>query len=398
MDVRTAIQITALLSLLTGLSLRYVQRDYPEEFAPSIRLWLLGLLLQPSAWLLYGLRDLAPDWLTMVVANGLLGYAFALHTRALWSFAGRRLSPWASDLPVVLIVVCEIVFTYFLPSMRLRVVTVSALLAVLTACAAFVLLDEHGPRRRSHRLTATAFLVLTGVLLIRIVYEGFRPGSLVHALATSWMQTAVFGLAAFFPTLATLGFVLMAGDRLHQELERQATLDPLTGIANRRTLSQLATRAVAQHQRHSRALALLLIDADHFKQINDELGHDVGDEALRTLAAVLQCTLRSEDLLGRLGGEEFVALLPETDAVAANTIAEWLRIAVEQTEFLVAQRLMPLKISIGIAVLRPGDEFTDLLRRADRAMYLAKSTGRNRVCGPLPAPCTPAVGIGEFPS
>jgi diguanylate cyclase (GGDEF)-like protein len=398
LDIRTTIMIAAALALMVGLSLRYVLRDYPATLLPSIRLWILGTVLQPTAWMLYGMRDAAPDWLTMVVANTLLGLAFAKHIQAVRTFAERPINRALIYAPVAAIALLEIVFTYDAPSIRWRTVSVSAVFCMQMLCAVTALLDWRQPQRRSYLLTAAAFLMLAAVLMVRIVYEGLRQGTLPSAFAATPMQTAVFALAAFFPTIATLGFVLMCSDRLHQELERQAGIDALTGISNRRTLLAQATRAIAQAHRHQHPLALLLVDADHFKRINDIYGHAAGDGALQTLVAALQYSLRGEDLLGRLGGEEFVVVLPEADQVAAHASAERLRLAVENVEFSSQHQSIPLRVSIGIALIGEGDDFASMLRRADQAMYAAKRAGRNRVAGPADAHVGSAAAEGHFGS
>jgi diguanylate cyclase (GGDEF)-like protein len=167
-------------------------------------------------------------------------------------------------------------------------------------------------------------------------------------------------------------------------LKHHATVDALTGINNRRTLDDLATRAIALAQESDEGLAVLMLDADHFKHINDVHGHEGGDEALRILAAVLQHSLPSDAMVGRVGGEEFVVVLPRADAPCARASAETLRAAVEDTVFHIQGGRVPLRVSIGIAVLEGGDDFASLLRRADQAMYAAKRAGRNCVHGPLP--------------
>src|SRR5262249_32795357 len=146
---------------------------------------------------------------------------------------------------------------------------------------------------------------------------------------------------------------------------------------------EFAARALTTAHRHGRALALLLIDADHFKHINDEYGHEAGDAALQCIATTLRRELRGEDLLGRLGGEEFVVILPDADESAALTGADRLRLAVENTEFAARGQCVPLRVSIGVAALVADDDLPALLRRADRAMYAAKRAGRNRVAGTL---------------
>ncbi len=396
LDIRTMIMLAATLALIVGVSLRYALLDYPTSLWPSIRLWILGTVLQPTAWVMYGMRGSIPDALAMVLANALLSFAYAKQIQAVRTFVGRPVNPMLTYLPVAAIAALEIFFTYVTPNMRWRLVLVSAVFCTQMLCALIALLDWSQPRRRSHLLTAAAFLGMAIVLIVRIAYEGLRVGTLASALAPTPMQTAVFALAAFFPTIATLGFVLMCSDRLHQELERQATTDSLTGISSRRTLDELATHAIAAAHRHKRSLALLLLDADHFKRINDVYGHEVGDQALQTIAATLQFALRGEDLLGRLGGEEFVAVLPDADEAAACAGAERLRLAIENAEFSVHHRAVPMRVSIGVAVIDAGDDFASLLRRADQAMYAAKRAGRNRVVGPAQLGLRPVVVEGHF--
>jgi diguanylate cyclase (GGDEF)-like protein len=276
------------------------------------------------------------------------------------------------------------------PSTRLRILIGSSLFAALLPLAWMPLFRSYRQsRRRSYLLTAVAFATLFGIMLLRVPYEFFNTDGLQNAFLSTPMQAFVFASLAFFPAIATLGFLLMCSSRLYQELERQATFDSLTGINNRRTLGDLADRAIAAAQRHRRGLAVLLIDADHFKRVNDVHGHAIGDAALQLIAATLQCALRAEDLLGRLGGEEFVVLLPDAGETAACASAERLRAAVERGEFSTAQCAIPLHISVGVAVFRSGDDFASLLRRADQAMYAAKRSGRNRVIGPSDLPDGP---------
>lgn len=385
LDIRTLIMLAAVVALLNGASLRYVLREYPADLSPSIRLWTLGVLAQATAWILFGLRDEIPDWLSIVGANSLLSLAFAQQVHAVRLFGGLPVRRVAVYAPAVAVLLDEIVFTYAVPSMLMRLLTATPLFSLQMIQGGLSLVSSAAVSRRSGRLTAAAFFALAAVLAARVVYESLHTEVLRSAFWDSPMQTIVFSFASLFVVVATLGFVLMCSDQLHQEIERQAMLDPLTGISNRRTLDVLAVQALATAQRHDRPLALLLVDADHFKRINDDCGHAAGDEALRLLAATLKRGLRNEDLLGRLGGEEFVAVLPESDEAAALASAERLRRAVEELEFTVGGRSMPLRISIGVATLRAGDDFAALLRRADAAMYAAKRAGRNCVCGPAGA-------------
>jgi diguanylate cyclase (GGDEF)-like protein len=385
LDIRTTVMIAALLALIVGSSLRYALRDYPASLLPSIRLWVLGTLLLPTAWMLYALRNDIPDLLSIVVANGLLGLGFAKQVEAVRRFVGRPDNPALIYAPVASILLCELVFTYVAPNMRLRGVTVSAIISAQLWCAFAALLGQGLPRRRGYLLTAAAFASLAVALLARALYVSVQEQVVATPFSSSPMQTIVFGLAAAFPVAATLGFLLMCNDRLYQELKHLATFDGLTGLNNRRALGELATRAIAAAQQGNERLAMLMLDADHFKHINDVYGHEGGDEALRTLAAVLRRSLRSGAMLGRVGGEEFVVVLPQADEACARDSAERLRVAVENAECRVQGERVPLRVSIGVAVIDGGDDFASLLRRADRAMYAAKRAGRNCVHGPLPA-------------
>lgn len=174
-----------------------------------------------------------------------------------------------------------------------------------------------------------------------------------------------------------------ADDRLKEysaEMERLATIDSLTDVLNRRRFFQLAQKELRRAVRYGRELSVLMVDIDYFKKINDTYGHAVGDEALRCVATACHQGLRENDLFGRLGGEEFAALLPETPIASAESVAERLRMAVEAAVVASSQGEVKMTASIGVAALLPGENNIEaLLRRADDALYAAKDQGRNRV-------------------
>ena len=160
--------------------------------------------------------------------------------------------------------------------------------------------------------------------------------------------------------------------------ENRAATDALTGLANRRAVNDTLNRMVAHASRSVQPLAAIVIDLDHFKQVNDRYGHDVGDSVLASVGELLSSTIRESDFVGRLGGEEFIVLCPDTGRAGALTLAEKLRAAISRKELSIVDD--PITASFGIAVM-PDDAGTAelLLRRADRALYLAKDHGRNRV-------------------
>jgi diguanylate cyclase (GGDEF)-like protein len=170
--------------------------------------------------------------------------------------------------------------------------------------------------------------------------------------------------------------------------QRRASTDALTGLPNRRALDDMLKRMVAESQRSNLPLAALMLDLDHFKRTNDQLGHSKGDELLAATGALLPHLLRASDFVARYGGEEFLILLPDTDLQGARIIAEKIRNAIGDIEL--AGEDIGLTVSIGVAT-RP-DHALDgeqLQRAADRALYTAKTNGRNRV--------EVASGLSELP-
>jgi diguanylate cyclase (GGDEF)-like protein len=172
----------------------------------------------------------------------------------------------------------------------------------------------------------------------------------------------------------------MCSERIRRQWERAASTDYLTGLANRRTLADAGAQRFAQARQQDRGFGLGVIDIDHFKSINDRYGHDVGDAALKHVAAKLELACREAELPARQGGEEFVVLFDDVAGDTALAAGERLRHAVAEAPFIAGELTLPVTVSIGVAVRLPEDrEFDCVLRRADAALYAAKRGGRNRV-------------------
>ncbi|WLT31119.1 GGDEF domain-containing protein [Geothrix sp. PMB-07] len=173
--------------------------------------------------------------------------------------------------------------------------------------------------------------------------------------------------------------------RYHQDMATRTTLDPLTGVGNRTTVLQQLESHVGLARRHQRPLSVILADLDHFKQVNDSHGHRAGDQALEAFGALLRHRLRGSDSVGRLGGDEFLILLPESSAAQALVAAEGLRHALTEHRLVLEDgQSLKLTCSLGVAELKPGDsDGGGLLARADAALYGAKAGGRDRA---QPAP------------
>jgi diguanylate cyclase (GGDEF)-like protein len=172
--------------------------------------------------------------------------------------------------------------------------------------------------------------------------------------------------------------MLMALERARFQLAALASTDELTGLTNRRVFNQHLSQALALGGRGAPEVSLLMADLDHFKRVNDDFGHHVGDEVLRTFARICREVFRSTDVVGRWGGEEFVALLPDTQVDQARSVAERLHSRLAQVPVLCGEARVDVRVSIGIVPLDPGASADINFQRLDAALYEAKALGRNR--------------------
>lgn len=195
-------------------------------------------------------------------------------------------------------------------------------------------------------------------------------------------RTRVLSVTLAIFVLATALAVFYRVRYLQRELARQATLDFLTGIPNRRHFMELAEREIHRSRRHASPFALAVVDLDWFKSINDNYGHQVGDQVLKQFCTVCRQTLRNLDVIGRIGGEEFALLMPNTRLAEACEVVERVRKTVEESGIHLADgSRMQFTGSFGLTTCSAeGQDLTALFRRADEALYEAKAAGRNRVC------------------
>ncbi|WP_372966513.1 GGDEF domain-containing protein [Marinobacter sp.] len=235
-------------------------------------------------------------------------------------------------------------------------------------------------------LSAPRKWTFPGLLMLWVYYVGLNilarffqplqpipdtPLYLVHL----FNLTVVFAMFSYL-TVFYLGVVLSAQKRLHSV----AITDSLTGLLNRRQMQYLLDQEIERFKRSGQPVSLMLMDLDHFKQINDTCGHDYGDKILRAFADILQKGVRSQDFVSRWGGEEFLVVMPQSSLADTIQTAERLRAAMESYDELKTVEQAPkVTVSIGVTMLQPGDDAARIIGRADRAMYRSKELGRNQV-------------------
>jgi len=269
----------------------------------------------------------------------------------------------------------------FVPAFALsaasRIVVSSLIVAGYTFLTATELRRE---RRRSliRRWPAAFVPVLHGaIFLFPVVLATVSPDDGIHSVARGWL--AVFAIEIVLYVVGTAFIVLiLAKDRTVRHYKAAATTDPLTGVLNRRGFFEATEILMGRHRKGMKPISVLAFDLDHFKSVNDRYGHAVGDAVLQLFARVARDTMRTNDIVGRLGGEEFVAVLPGTlkDAAAA---AERVRAALAASSIERNGMRIAATVSVGVACGSPSAPIDGLISRADGALYRAKAEGRNRV-------------------
>ncbi|MGZ5006363.1 MAG: GGDEF domain-containing protein [Methylobacter sp.] len=280
-----------------------------------------------------------------------------------------------------LIFLQNIWFVVIHPDVHARVVANSLVFALCNAaCARALFITIEQPLRTAYWFTGASFTLVAAILLLRAIIVFLAPANSYGLYLPTPINPASFFIGSMGQMCIAFGFVLMLNYRLSADLQKLALSDALTGALNRRSLEQEAKRLSARCTRTGDVLAMMIIDVDHFKAINDHYGHPVGDEVLKCLAAVAKKTIRSDDYFARYGGEEFCILLPSTTEKDAWILADRLRQNYAALIIESGGEILRSTISIGVSdSIHAGLEFSSLVTAADQAMYRAKQEGRNRV-------------------
>ncbi len=376
-DLRT-IHITAAIYACLCLYMLLIHRSTPG--LRGVQQIIYGYAAFAAGMELLALRGRIPDLLSVTVANSLL---ILINVFLYWGIAEllqlRRPQRWlflASVIPTALI---SLYTSYVHTNVSGRIIAVS-FIAVLQYCLIVRLLTGPGPRRiHMPRRGLAALFTLYAVINLYRAWEAHLndPRSRLSSAPTS---TFAFLTPILIGVMTALGVIWLAMAQLQHELEAQSQTDSLTGLLNRRALEQIGAEAIEYARRQRDHLSLIILDLDRFKAINDEHGHDGGDAVLSHAARCLRDNLREIDHIARLGGEEFVAVLPGTDHTRAAEIAESLRHCLANLTVDHLSQQIRLSASFGVATLLPTDiSWLEILRRGDRALYLAKEQGRDRV-------------------
>lgn len=354
-------------ALLMAAYMRGAERN------PALRCWmwarLLGGMAQMGFWVAPYCGARAVEGLAVFAWIG----AVMLEVTAYCLFFGYR--NWRRVIyPAMLASVAVLTGAIATGASRLQLQWIVSLIVALFATATAVVLLRPRDGSLMQRIIGVNDALFALSIWAWLVLE--------HG-AMNTVVTPIGGLAYLFSYLMMIvngfGFLLLSKQKDDAQMRRLATIDSLTDLLNRRAFFERAdsTRQLALRLR--KPIALMMLDLDHFKQLNDGFGHACGDQALRLFAATARASLRDHDLMGRLGGEEFALAMPGTSLEGARQAAERLRIAVSDAAPLDCAATYRMTVSIGVVTIEPDETLTAALARADHALYAAKTGGRNRV-------------------
>jgi diguanylate cyclase (GGDEF)-like protein len=379
LDVDTLFLVTIYVEVILGLLLLFAWAQ--NTAITGVAWWGFAHLLRAASVVLFGMYGTAPDWITIDLANAILFTAFAV------TWTGARVFDHRRPLPLLIfagaalwIIVCRAPAVE--PSFDVRVLLSSGVIAAYTWATAYEFWRGRGEPLVS-RWPAICLLFAHGALyLLRTPFGAMLPWSPVGNQVFESVWLTVLSFEALLFTIA-IAFILlaMAKERTEYRHKTAALVDPLTGISNRRAFLQDGTAQLKRQVADPRPIAVMLLDLDNFKTINDRFGHAVGDQVLQRFAQVgNRCVRRHSDLFGRLGGEEFAALLVDTTRERALAVAEEIRASFADATSEVDGRPVIATVSIGIVMSHDAVlDLSALLAQADHALYRAKDNGRNRI-------------------
>jgi diguanylate cyclase (GGDEF)-like protein len=377
LDVKTLFYLTIYVDAILGALLLFVWSQ--NASIRAVAWWGSAHLLRALSVVLFGLYGSVSDLISLDLANAILLSSYAVTWNGARVFDGRVTRP-GSLIAGAAIWVGVCFWPGFNADPQLRALLSAVIVATYAWLTAFEFWRGRAERLIS-RWPAIIILFAHGALfLLRSPLEGLINLPTDSRLFSSAWLSVLSAESLLFPI--SIAFILLAMAKERAELTHKiaAKLDPLTGLPNRRAFLQDADQLRSMQIGCGRAIAVLMIDLDDFKSINDRFGHSVGDRVLQIFARTATANLRSFDLIGRLGGEEFAAVLAESSHEEAMAVAERIRAAFAAAASVVDGHAIGATTSVGVSLMRDSSQgVTGLLGQADKALYRAKDLGRNRV-------------------
>lgn len=384
LDATTMVLVLALGNLALCALLTFF--DHGPARPAAFGAWALSKQVQAGAWTLLALggAGVVPETLALPGGYALLLAGVAVEAGAAWQEAGRdgwrRPTLLAGGLAVLAFFVC-----YLIDEQGLRSLAASLLLGALYLNVAAALAAGWRQASLLQRFLALVTAALALVVAARGLSVLLLPGG--WRWLSSELLRQLSSAALYLLMLANaFGMLLLGRERAARELARLEVVDPLTDVPNRRGFFNAMAPWMALARRPGLPTALVVLDLDQFKRVNDAYGHPAGDTVLRHVVELCKRQLRDSDLVGRLVGVEFAILLPRTNLDEAILVAERIRAAIASSPVKSERAMIAMTASFGVTVIRPEDSTVTLFQRADDALRAAKEAGRNRVSQGVAAP------------
>lgn len=370
LDLRTIVVLLLLTTILMATILWVGARD---DRGNGLGKWVLGLGLIAAGWQLLSLRGLLPPVLSVALADAAFLGGLCAQIGGLLEFGRRR-------PPRELVAPAPLLFLVLLP-IRDQFIAYTLVTSLMLAVPLLALSALSWRLGDSAARWPMAFLYLLGgiLLVVRALDIWLAPAGRSDIFHSQLLDSVTFVTHFAMTITGSFGFLEMRRQRAEASIRHLAMYDGLTELLNHRAFLGLAERELERARRMQAPFALLMIDLDRFKHINDTYGHLIGDRVLATIAETAKNTLRGVDLIGRYGGEEFCALIPNAGLQQARTVAERLRLAVEATPIADVEQCVTASIGVAVCTDPDNDSLDALIERADQAHYRAKNGGRNRV-------------------
>lgn len=378
LDIRTVLALTICYSLVIGSCVVYY--GYNRKHASGISQMGYGIIMTGLGFLVLSFRDYLNEFFTVIISNHLIIIGLVLIVHGLTKFRKIAIKWFIVDLIVVgSLLGSFLYFTYVSPNISIRIVIISLVSMVYYGEIVWLFTHKLNPYiAKGHWLIGSYFIFAILISVLRIVVtvtqspiNGFMTAGFIHSFSVVIYQV--------MPFILSIGCFGISNALMEEELETQAMTDALTNLYNRSAFLRLTTNEMKRAERYEFDIGIIMCDIDHFKKVNDKHGHLMGDRVLEVVSQVLMDNIRGEDMVARYGGEEFIIMLPIVQEEELVVIMEKLRKVVESACEIVDEGSVCVTMSFGGTLIKYGtSSIEDGIERADKALYKAKNSGRNR--------------------
>lgn len=380
LDYRTMLFMSGLVAVALSALLLTIYARLATFHGLGITYWVSANLLIGLSIIIF-IVDIVPLNIRALIGGLCIVVGLALYFVAIKAFEQFQLAPVIVKKILAVFILINTAVTIFSRNEYASILLNTLLCVVISIVTALFLLKKRDSQKKliEHQFTALFFVIFACLTFYRLlVFSSNQINPLQHL--SQWGQNETTFLACMLSILAiNFGFIAMVNVRVSEQLAHTAGHDWLTGVMNRGRLEQMAEVIKTNSIRYGQTQAMLLMDLDGFKTINDTYGHLFGDKVIKAFAALVSDSIRGVDALGRYGGEEFCIIMPNTNEAAAYVLAERIRQKYATTPIFVDNIELTFTVSIGVSdSSQVGNDFKDMFEAADKALYSAKNAGKNK--------------------